>query len=73
MCIFLKDLFISHHKLGINRIAHLDLSKNLLKDEGISILASIFSFNNALVSLNIASNNITSTGIEVLCHHLEKN
>ena len=49
------------------RITRLDLSKNRLKDEGVAALASALAANTSLVHLNLASNEITAKGIQVLC------
>lgn len=46
-----------------NKISHLDLCKNLLGDRGIIILTQAFLKSTSLVTLNIGSNEITTSGM----------
>ena len=43
------------------------MSKNRLRDEGVAALASALAANTSIIHLNLASNEITAKGIQVLC------
>ena len=57
----LRDLMLRQSK-----IVHLDLSKNLLGDKGVSLLCPAIARSLSLVSLRLGSNEITSPGIAKL-------
>jgi len=58
---------------GLAHISNLDLSKNYLRDDGLSELSKCIKYMPALCRLDVSSNNVTPKGIEPLCKALEKN
>jgi Ran GTPase-activating protein (RanGAP) involved in mRNA processing and transport len=69
-------LFLSRQMLTDfrDRVKHLDLSNNNLRDRGAQILAlSLGSDNKTLVSLNLASNCITHEGASAIFNALAQN
>jgi len=47
----------------VDLVAHLDLSKNLIGDKGVEILAPAFQNSRNLVSLSLGSNDISGVGM----------
>ena len=68
-----SNLLLNHLYYDYDRISALDLSKNLLRDEGISLIAKAISQNITLASLKVANNEITFKGLSVLCDSLKNN
>ena len=54
-------------------ISSLNLSKNVIGDEGIKIVAKIIAKSNTLVHIDVSSNEIKRDGVNVLFKELMKN
>jgi Ran GTPase-activating protein (RanGAP) involved in mRNA processing and transport len=54
-------------------LVDLDLSQNMINDEGACIIADILKINKSLNKLDLSSNTISSMGVEALTHGLQYN
>lgn len=69
----LSKLLSAQKQLSIERISRLDLSRNHLRDEGISILAPVIAASTSIIYLSLANNEFGIKGLGNLCSCMKLN
>jgi hypothetical protein len=67
----IADIFLQQRQLDVQRIASLDLRKNLLRDAGIKLIMDAMQTTKAqIVAINFSNNELSHKGLEHICKAL---